>query len=86
MLGSYFFFRFILFINLIQFGLILILIVGESRGYLYVVILEIEEFGIKLIGLLECEVGLLWVVVGFCIQVLGRVGKCGLERSFGVFR
>lgn len=31
-----------------------------------VVTLETEESGIKLIGLLESEAGLLWAVVGFC--------------------
>lgn len=48
-----------------------------------VVTLETEESGIKLIGLLESEAGLLWAVVGFCTLALGRIGKCGLESSPG---
>lgn len=36
-------------------------------GTAYIVVtLETKESGIKLIGLLESEAGLLWAVVGFC--------------------
>lgn len=64
--GSHSFLRSTPFTNLTQLGPILIPTVGESRGYSHVVTLETEESGIKLIGLLECEAGLLWAVVGFC--------------------
>ena len=67
--GSQPFFPSTPFTNLTQLGPILIPTVGGGQrvGAIHnVVTLETEESGIKLIGLLESEAGLLWAVVGFC--------------------